>query len=355
MKKRMVNTLLLLLLALLPLSCVRRPLVEAGNTHYVRVYIDENIKNVTHGFYNDVHEQSVSHKQPDVIRLLLADPVTGKTMAERFLRNKGTDAKGTYYDGYIIADYGTYSLQAYNYDTETTIVTNDNDVNESKAYTNEIASHIKQQISSRAHNEDETIAYEPDHLYTIHDDEVVIGLAEGIDTIAPRDGGDLVASSLVKSYYLQVKVKGIQYASSTVGLLTGLSGASWLKDSKMDETLPVTVYFELSPSSTNTAGIMRTGNEDDVVTLFTTFNTFGKIPDLQNKLEITFDFLTTYGKSYSETIDITELFSTPEAINNHWLLIDHIIEIPEPPTQEGGGGFQPVVDDWGEINEDIEI
>ena len=337
-------------------ACERRPLVEAGNTHYVRVYIDENIKNVTHGFYNEAHESSAFLKTPDVMRLILADPVTGAPRAERFLRNKGVDAKGTYYDGYIIADHGTYSLLAYNYDTETTIVTNNGNNADTKAFTNEIASHLREQISSRADVKDERIAYEPDHLYHVMEEEVYIPLKETIDTITPRDGGDFVATSSVKSYYLQVRVKGIEYASSTVGLLTGLSGSIWLKENIIDETDSVTVYFELSPNSLSPTGIMRTGNKDDVVTLYTTFRTFGKIPQMQNRLEITFDFLTTYGKSYSETIDITDLFSSPTAINNQWLLIDHTIEIPEPPPSEGeGGGFKPSVGEWGDVNEDIII
>ena len=32
---------------ILATQCERRPLVEAGNTHYVRVYLDEEIKTVT--------------------------------------------------------------------------------------------------------------------------------------------------------------------------------------------------------------------------------------------------------------------------------------------------------------------
>ena len=39
-------------IVLLSSRCNRRPLVDAGNTHYVRVYLEEEIKNVTTGFYN---------------------------------------------------------------------------------------------------------------------------------------------------------------------------------------------------------------------------------------------------------------------------------------------------------------
>lgn len=50
--KRLVSLLLPLLLCTLFAGCERRPLVDVGNTHYVRVYLDEELKNVTTGFYD---------------------------------------------------------------------------------------------------------------------------------------------------------------------------------------------------------------------------------------------------------------------------------------------------------------
>ena len=78
---------------------------------------------------------------------------------------------------------------------------------------------------------------------------------------------------------------------------------------------------------------------------------------MENELEITFDFLTVYGEPYSEAIDITDVFARPEAVENHWLLIDHVIKIPPPPEGEGsdGGGFNPSVDEWENIETDIQI
>ena len=38
-------------------SCEKRPLMEISNTHYVRVYVDETILNVTTGFYNDAYNR----------------------------------------------------------------------------------------------------------------------------------------------------------------------------------------------------------------------------------------------------------------------------------------------------------
>lgn len=344
-------------------SCERRPLLDLSNTHYVRVYIDEELLNVTKGFYNEEYARP-TYDSPDVLRVVLADPQTGLAKAERFLRDMGKDEKGTFYEGYIIADPGRYKLMAYNFDTESTIVGEANSHNDAKAYTNEIASHLKTKIPSRAGKKEqkpaetkspEKIVYDPDHLFAASCGDVYIPYAEQLDTLRTPEGEHFTASSLVKSYYLQVRVKGLQYATSSVGLMTGLAGSAWINGAGMDEDDPVTVYFEMMPGESNAAGVMRTGG-NDVATIYTTFSTFGKLPDAENELEITFDFLTTYGKPYSETIDVTELFSTPEAVEHQWLLIDHVIEIPEPPEGEtAGGGFTPSVDEWGDVETDIII
>lgn len=53
----------LLTAALLTVRCERRPLVDAGNTHYVRVYLDEELKNVTTGFYDPTLENPTTQRR----------------------------------------------------------------------------------------------------------------------------------------------------------------------------------------------------------------------------------------------------------------------------------------------------
>ncbi len=345
---------------LLTVSCERRPLLDMSNTHYVRVYVDESIPNVTMGFYDEEHARP-EYKSPDVLRVVLADPKSGAVKAERFLRNKASDEKGLYYDGYIIADPGEYDLIAYNFDTETTVISHHNNHHEMLASTNEIASHLKTKIPSRAvkspDDEPEQIVYDPDHLFAASCGSVRVPYVEYIDTLRTREGEYFHARSIVKSYFMQVRVKGLRYATSTVGLLTGLSGSAYLGTGEMNVSHPVTVYFEMLPGESPAAGVKRAGSNDDEAIIYTTFGTFGKLPDTENELEITFDFLTVYGKPHSETIDITEAFSKPEATENQWLLLDHVINIPEPPPGTGaeGGGFTPSVDDWSDIESDIII
>lgn len=339
-------------------SCQMRDLMDMSNTHYVRVYVDEQIKNVTTGFYDETNVRPV-YEAPDVLRVMLADPETGNVKTERYLRNKARDEKGLYYDGYIIADPGEYTLLAYNFDTESTVIRNANNHKDLLASTNEIPSHFKTKIPSRAtKSQDEApeeIVYDPDHLFAANCGSVVIPYTDQIDTLLTEEGEHFHARTVVTSYFMQVRVKGIQYASSSVGLLTGMSGSFRVNDGTIKTDHPVTIYFEMLPGAGSAAGMRRSADQEAII--YTTFGTFGKLPEMKNELEITFDFLTVYGEPYSEAIDITDVFAKPEAIENHWLLIDHVIEIPPPPEGEGsdGGGFNPSVDEWENIETDIQI
>lgn len=89
--------------------------------------------------------------------------------------------------------------------------------------------------------------------------------------------------------------------------------------------------------------------------IYTTFSTFGKIPDIQSLYNITFEFVKESGETQSVTIDITDLFKTKDAIENQWLLIDKEIEITPPQDFGDDGGFTPGVDDWEDNETDVII
>lgn len=347
----MIRTVFILISALLLLltSCERRPLVDLFNTHYVRVYVDEELLNVTTGFYNQDHKKP-EYSSPSVIRVVLADPQTGRICSERYLRNRMEDERGVYYDGYIIADPGRYNLLAYNFDTESTVIRGSNFLYEAEAFTNEIASHLYTKIPSRVKSSvpNERIVYDPNHLFVADCGDVVIDYVDHLDTLKTPEGDFFMAESIVKSYYIQIRVKGVRNISSSVSLLNGMSGSAMLHGKDMNEDDPVTIYFEMQ---------MSDRAEEDEAVIYSTFNTFGKLPHVKNDLEITFDFLTTYGSHYSERMDITNKFDEEDAILRQWLIIDRTIVIPDmpPPTPGSGGGFMPEVGPWEDIETDIII
>lgn len=343
----------ILLFAVLLTACERRPLVDLSNVHYVRVYIDEEIKNVTTGFYNENYARP-EYESPYVLRITLADPQSGEVKAERYLKDVREDERGTYYEGYIIANPGTYTLMAYNFDTRVTRIDKPENHKEAKAYTSTIPSHLKTKLHSQAvKSGNEKIVFDPDHLFVSNCGKTVINYSEDLDTLKAADGDWLCAKSLVKSYYLQVRIKGMQYVSSAVSLLSGMSGSAWLQSEEADMGDASTVYFEMIPGETPSTGLSKAPADEEVI-LYTTFSTFGKIPEKENDLQMTFDFMTVYGKPYTETLNITDIFYTEDAIEHQWLLIDHLIEIPEPPEQSGGG-LSPSVGTFDEIHTEIII
>lgn len=343
----LLTTAVLTATSLLTTQCVRRPLVDVGNTHYVRVYLDEEIKNVTTGFYNPALDKP-DYSTPEILRVVLYDQTSNRIAAERYLRNRKVDARGVYYDGYIVAEPGDYRLLTYNFGTESTIIDQSHLYLGATAYTNEISSVLRQSLSVRAEGDEERIVYIPDHLFVDRNEELTLDYGMDVDTLRDASGDHFTAGSIVLSYYLQVRVKGAQWISSAVGLLTGMAGSATLHDGNAILEDPVTIYFEMQ------RGEVEQGSDEAFI--YTTFHTFGKLPDQNNELQLTFDVRTTDGRALTTTIDITDEFSKPDAIEHQWLLLDTVLTIPEPEEPTGGGdGFVPEVDDWEDIETDIII
>ena len=69
-------------LMLLFTACEHRELSDPNTGHYLRIYVDENIKNVTCGFY----DESLTHpeyKRPRVMRVVLAAVITSMDTSVR--------------------------------------------------------------------------------------------------------------------------------------------------------------------------------------------------------------------------------------------------------------------------------
>ena len=149
----------------------------------------------------------------------------------------------------------------------------------------------------------------------------------------------------MESYYLQVRVKGLEYVSSARAVLTGMAGSAKLNTREADMNDCKSIYIDLLKS---------TDQGDDVVC--NVFNTFGRIPDRDNQLSVKFNLKTVDGRILEREYSLNELFESEACRLHHWLLIDDEIEVPKPPESGGsGGGFEPTVGDWEEEEHEIEI
>lgn len=352
-------------------ACEFRPLEEPSNLTYVRVYVADNLLNVTGGFYDDyirkethgridVHFIHPDFQRPEILRIGLFDTSDGTLVTERFLRGQGDDEHGHYYDGYVTVDAGTYNLVAYNFGTESAIVTSEDNCYEMFAYTNEIAPSLKGRIKSRTKVGPETkvveyIRYDADPLFVAGAERIGVPVHNGVDTLRTIDGRPWFdARSLVKSYYLQIGVIGAQYIASAACLLSGMASSTHLLKPDFERSQEATLYFEMHQ------GTWPDGykpGQKDYRCIYTTFGTFGHLPEMSTELNVSLEFLTTYGQQVDTTFNISPEFLKEDAVMHQWILPDFIVKIPDPPPgpDPGSGGMAPSVEDWNEVDSEFEI
>ena len=345
----MMSYVCLMMLAFMLFGCEHRELVNPYNGHYLRIYIDEQIKNVTYGFFDENRERP-EYIRPKALRVVLTDPITDEIITERYLQTFGEDERGYYIDGYISAVEGDYNMIVYNFGTERTKVRKEYNYNEMQAYTSNIPeSYYKYFPSVRADLDEKTIRYCPDHLFLAKCQPIKISKSEYVDTLRTAEGDFFTAHSIVLSYYIQVKIKGLNYVRTAVSLLSGMAGSTTLCNSKMNSNDPVNIFFDMKYTDVKQ---VREDNKKTAI-LYTTFNTFGKLPDQDNIYTLNFEFTRSDGTSQVETIDITSMFDDPMVVNERWILLEKEIEI-DPPSGDGGG-LNPGVDEWGDVWTDIQL
>ena len=339
----------LLIFSMLICSCDHRELMDPdGNIHYVRVYMDEQIKNVTCGFYNETYERP-EFNRPLNIHAALAEASSGEIIYEGLLRNQGNDERGYYIDGYIKANPGEYNLLMYQLGSSVTHIRNNSNYYKTQAYTSRVSERILGQLTETSKVvEAEKIVEEPEHILASRCENITIAPSFRVDTLKTSAGDYFTAKSIAKSYYIQMKITGTQWVNSAAAVLSGMAGSTSLsKEDGMVVADSVNLFFSMQLAGEK----KRTGNEDTMSTLYATFTTFGKIPDKASVLTLNFEFTKTDGSSQIEKIDLTEAFSTPLALEKQWILLDKEINITKPIG--GTGGMDPGVEGWNEKEADL--
>ena len=354
----MIKTLLYLMgmMSLITFTgCEHRELIEDTEKHYVRIYLDEHIRNVHYGFYDETKKRP-EYKSPTMMRITLNDPQSGKIKAETYLRNSGSDERGYYIDGHIAAAPGTYNLMAYSFDTQSTHVRHKDDYYKMEVYTNPVSDQLLEKlVSVRSENEETdgsyldnwNIRYEPDHFFVTACEEIKVSDKLYADTLYTLQGDHFTAQTAVETYYMQVNIKGIEYVKSAVSLITGMAGATRMNDCSLVADPPACVYFNLQPGS-NTAR-----KDEGIAVAYASFNTFGKLKDVEGFIEVTFEFNTVFETPQIETIRVTDMFETEQVKDKRWIIIDKVIEII--PPEGATGGMSPGVNNWENIEGNITV
>lgn len=328
-------------------SCEHRHLEDPVNTHYVRVYLDEQIKNVTCGFYNDTLEKP-EYERPIALRAILANPQTGEIVSERILRNHGDDGRGHYIDGHIAAPAGVYNILFHTLGSSITHIGMEYNFHEIYAYTNQLSGNTMQYLPSISDNlKENNVKHQPEHIFHNVYENITVNNSQTIDTIKTNNDY-FEAHSMVKSYFLQIKIKGIQWVSSAVSLMSGMAGSSKVNShNSLIEADSVNIFIPMKHAKNMNSRIPQS---TDI--LYATFNTFGKLADVSTIYTLNFEFIKTDGTSQVERLDITPMFSTPIVMENRWILLDKEIHITPP---NGAGGVTPGVEGWKDIDADVVI
>ena len=238
---------ILLLLSVVLASCEHRKLVDPSDRHYVRIYLDEHLRNVHYGFYDETKEKP-KYKTPRVVRVTLSDPETGRVVGQRYLHDSGSDERGNYLSGYVSVPPGEYNLLAYNFDTESTHINNGESHTDMEVYTNVIDESLSSRLESVRGGHPTRfgdIRYEPDHVFVASVKDIHLDSKPGGDTIRTPEGTHPVAESVTKTYYMQVNVKGVEYVRSAVALITGMSGSVRMHDRSLVPEMESSIYFNL--------------------------------------------------------------------------------------------------------------
>ena len=342
--RRLLLPALAVLLVIVATSCEHRILQDPNNTHYIRVYLDEQIKNVTCGFYNETYDRP-SYSTPIIIRAVLASPSSGQVISESLLRGRGSDERGDYIDGYIAAGEGEYNLLVYQMGSPVTLIGNVDNFYEMQAYTKNINDQVMGYLPSLSKDEEhKRIVAEPEHVLASVCERISLHTTSSIDTLRNHEGDYFTAGSIAKSYYLQIRVKGTHWVKTAAAVLSGVSGSKLMcRPDEVVATDPVSVFFGMRYSGMNRRAVGDSSNE----VMYTTFATFGKIENMTSILAIDFEFTKSDGSTQVEKIDITDEFKTQMAIEKQWILLDREIEIVPPIG--GSGGMEPSVEGWKDI------
>jgi len=362
MTKTLRNLLLMVLVVLAAAGCHRRPLYDPSEA--VRISIRVNVKTVTNvnanirssvSLYNSTESlwaPKLEQLDPETMRVLVYDPETNKLLTQSFVTATEYDEEGNkVFNGTLGISHGNYDFLVYNFDTPTTQVTYENDEKNILAYTNEIPESMKTKYTKTKKTkadgdeevdpiEDLSIRYEPEHLLVANEKDFRISPHDTLVVVRTE------AATVVDTYYLQIKVHGRQFASSATAIISGLSPSNKIGLNERTEDPSAGVIFDMQ------IGRDEALEGDDKDVLCAVFNTFGKIPDINSDLIVTFNVIDTAGNLQQFEVDLDPVFDSELCHLYHWLIIeDYVIDIKDPGQGgegAGNGGFQPQVDDWEE-------
>lgn len=328
--RRFVYMIMTMVMAVLMLgACQRRPFAENRSQVYIALKINTDIVNHT------------LHELPENMRVDLYDPETAELVFTDYVGPEG---------GIIHPVPGIYDMIVYSIGSESTLIQNEHNYNTIEAYTNEISAQLKSQISqfmakrAKATKDpvpytDEPVVNQPDHIFVgwYHELEIPVTY---VDEPVREVYVEVDAHTLVETWQVEIRnVEGSELVTESLSLISGQRGSVHIGPNVASEKI-VSVFFEMHLEDRQGGGKCLKGK----------FNSFGRHPDKAGDVNIDLSVRNRGGGEQIFHFDVTDKF---ENNPQRYILIEDPITIIE--SSGGGGGFKPVVDDWEDINTDIDL
>lgn len=272
--------------------------------------------------------QNAPEASPATMSLYLL-PTDGRT-AQRY---EFTNREG----GRITPLPGTYDAICLNSDTEAVLLRG-LDLHETfEAYTRsasllETLGQSGHKVPQAEGTEDEPVVLTPDMLWTDHAEAIVIVASDEEQTIT------LYPKTAVSTYTFEIRnAANLNYVTALGGSLTSMAGSYFPGRDELAESLS-TIPFE--------------AHSDGVSTVSGGFLTFGYHPMTTSPHNMVIYAVLLDGSKWYYTYDVTDQIHNA-ADKRHVNIVLDGLPLPKPIVN--GGGFQPGIDEWQQIDVDIEM
>lgn len=285
----------------------------------------------------------VTDQLPEGVRVIFYPKNGAGRKVDKYLSVRGGEMK---------VPPGRYSVVVYNFNTEFVRIRGEESYETIEAYTGN--------CNDLAVAGTEKMVWTPDSLYVLNVDELKIEKSEEVLHLEWK------LESVVKKYAFSLEAKGLDYVTSVLGCVVGLSDRYYIgKGYGVSSSQPI--YFEGRKKDGKVMGYFTAFKQKkDVPTRM--LKVKGGTTRAEGSIKLVLSFVRTDNTVQKETIDVTEIIGTLENAGTGEdgkpvpppeieLPPDEKIEVEKPttpPNPDGGGGMDGNVDGWGP-EDDVEL
>ncbi|MCI2082474.1 MAG: DUF5119 domain-containing protein [Bacteroidales bacterium] len=236
--------------------------------------------------------------------------------------------------GEVEVPKGNYNVICFNNDSETILYRDESSFDTYEAYTRttslqETSFGAGASLPRSSADEDQDVVLCPTDFYRDMDDNVKL-LENQVNYVYFQPD-----SAILTYTYEVINIENINLATKCGAAISGIAGSMFLGSGELGTTKNVL------PLDATISGDKVTGS----------FTLFGHDTGSSNKNYFTL-YIWSPGGNFYATFDVTDqMDSYPDQKHVHLIIDASGIYIPEPISE--GGGIEPGVNDWEDVNEDI--